>query len=89
LIFSDAGRQVGEAVPPGNDGVKLGQLLVAAVVAAFGDELARRAELFARLLAEPAAAAAPTKWGGGGLGSTKPANGARASRCASASRAQR
>jgi hypothetical protein len=31
------GREIGEAADASNDGVKLGKLLVAAVIAAFGD----------------------------------------------------
>ena len=83
---SDAGRQVGEAAAASDHGVKLGELLVAAVVAAFGDELARDVEPLPRLLAS-AAVALGGQPGGGGLGSTRPLSGAKASSRASASRA--
>jgi hypothetical protein len=45
-------RQIGEAPAAGDDGVELGQLLVATMVAAFGDELARDLELLPRFLSE-------------------------------------
>jgi hypothetical protein len=45
-------REVGEAAAAGDDGVELGQLLVATMVAAFGDELARDVELLPRLFVE-------------------------------------
>jgi hypothetical protein len=53
LYSSDARRQIGEAAAAGDDGVKLGELLIAAVVAAFGDELAPNVELLQRLSLEP------------------------------------
>ena len=49
---SDARRQIGEAAAAGDDGVELGEFLVAAVVATFGDELARHVELLPRFLTE-------------------------------------
>ena len=51
-IPSDARRQIGEAARASDDGVELGEFLVAPVVAAFGDELARHVELLPRLLPE-------------------------------------
>ena len=76
-----ARRQVGEAATPGDDVVELAELLVAPMVAALGDELARDVELpcAPRSLSAAAAAASGTT-GGGGLGSTRPLSGANASR---------
>ena len=51
--LSDPRWQVGETAAVGDDRVELGQLLVATMVAAFGDELARDVELFARFFLEP------------------------------------
>ena len=50
---SDARGQIGETAEAGDDGVELGEFLVAPTVAAFSDELARLVEFFARLLSEP------------------------------------
>ncbi len=63
---SDARTQIGEAAAAGDDGVEFGELLVAAVIAAFGDEHARRVELFARFLYEPITSAASGRVGVGG-----------------------
>ena len=81
-------RQVGEAATAGDDVVELGELLVAPMVAAIGDERARDVELLARVVAGPAAVAASGDAGRGGLGSTRPFNGAKASRRPNASRAR-
>ena len=85
---SDARRQIGEAAAPREDLVEFGQLRVAAVVAACRDELARCVELLPRLLTERGRRVGVGKAGGGGLGSTRPLSGAKASMRASASRAR-
>ena len=83
-----ARRQIGEAAAAGDDVVELGEFFVAPVVAAFGDELARGVEFLARLLLEARRRGGVGQTGGGGLGSTRPLSGAKASRRASASRAR-
>src|SRR5208337_2737901 len=50
---SDARREIGEAALAACDRVELGKLLVAPMISAIRDQLARRVELLARLLQEP------------------------------------
>ena len=52
-VASHARREIGEAAAAGDDGVELAELLVAPVIAALGDELARHVELLPRLVSEP------------------------------------
>jgi hypothetical protein len=49
---SDARWQVGEASAAGNHLVEFVELLIAAMIATFGDELARDVELLPRFLCE-------------------------------------
>ena len=72
----------------GDDFVKFGEFLVAAMVAAFEDELARDVELLPRLFLERPRSVGLEQTGDRWLGSTRPASGAKASRSAKASRAR-
>ena len=76
---SHARREIGEAAAAGDDVVELAEFLVAPVIAALGDELARRVDLFPRLLPERG-----RRGGGGQSGrrrarATRPFSGAKAS----------
>ena len=85
---SNARRELGEATSAGDNVVELGKLLVAPMIAAIRNQLARRVELLARFRQEARCLGRVGKAGGRGLGSTRPFSGAKASRRASESRAR-